>query len=628
MKTIIFTLLAVLTILGYDLSAQVNGYAQVTAVNVHNNVLTVSNVNQVYGNFEVGKKVIVYHTQGNVVSNLSNNSSYGQIGNIGNTGRIEIAVVKNIVYTSGIPTTIELLQSLSYTPEISSNSRIQVITYPEFINYSTINNISALPWDGNIGGVAAFRVIGNLTLNHNITADGAGFRGGVKSSNISDACNNTTYRSSDSKFSTKGEGIYRVSSNTHLYAMGSLANGGGGGNTHNAGGGGGSNFSAGGEGGLGWECTSSAGGVGGNSLGSLVNGDVVVAFLGGGGGGGQQNNGCASDGANGGGLIMIEADSIIVNSTNVRISANGQSAANTTGNDGAGAGGAGGSLIIKTKGVKVLQAKAASLLISANGGNGGSVIHPDSHGAGGGGGTGLLKYVDADLTMISGVSISIVHGTSGVDDNKITPRISAKNGGSSPGLIYYNGNISLPVELIEQKAECIDQGVLISWTTASEVNNDYFQIEKSEDLKVWNVVDVVKGNGNSNSVVNYQLIDPKVNSNTSYYRIKQVDYDGKFEYFQILSVSCEKNSGILEIVNTINSDNNLLVHVKTYNNETIYASLYDINGKLISKISKEQSGNDSITPITFGLNAVNGVYVVVVEQSAERVTKKIVFSNN
>ena len=103
--------------MGNYLFSQINGYARVTSIDVNKKILAVANVNQAHGSFEIGKKVIVYHTQGKVVSNLWNNSSYGQIGTIGNTGRIEIAIVKNITYTFGVPSSIELTQSLSYAPE-------------------------------------------------------------------------------------------------------------------------------------------------------------------------------------------------------------------------------------------------------------------------------------------------------------------------------------------------------------------------------------------------------------------------------------------------------------------------------------------------------------------------------
>jgi len=626
MKAIIYTLLIAVSMIGNTLNAQVNAYAQVTVIK-NNTLLTVNNVNQTYGTFAINKKVIIYHTQGNVVSNLSNNSSYGQIGTIRNTGRFEVAVIKNITYTAGVPVSIELTSSLAFVPEINGNSRIQIISYPEFAGYVTTSKINALPWDGNVGGVVAFRVIGNLLLNHDISADGAGFRGGLTSIDANDACNNSTYRINDSKYAEKGEGIYRTTSNTNKYAMGRLSNGAGGANPHNAGGGGGGNFSAGGSGGFGWQCVSGSDGLGGGSLSNQIISDVTIAYLGGGGGGGHQNNGSASDGANGGGLIIIEADSVIVNAGNIHISANGLTAKNTGGKDGAGGGGAGGSVVLKVKGFRLPQANVTSLTISANGGNGGNAVSVDSHGGGGGGGTGLLKYIDANVENITGIAIAVNPGAPGVDNNTANPRISATAGINTPGIIGYGGNVNLPVEMLEQKVKCTSTGAVITWATATEVNNDYFQIEKSLDLKEWKFVNVVKGAGNSNSVVNYELKDENTGENVTYYRVKQVDYDGKYEYFDVLSILCKLGNSSLEIIGLNATDNNLNVYVKTDGFEPVKASLYDMNGKVIatSEIARPEEGANFVQFVT---NVVNGIYIVVIEQNKTRVSKKVMIGKN
>ena len=390
--------------------------------------------------------------------------------------------------------------------------------------------------------------------------------------------------------------------------------------------GGGGNFSAGGAGGIGWECGFSAGGIGGTTLYNQITGNVVVAFFGGGGGGGQQNNNYASNGANGGGLIMIEADSIIVNSGNIRISANGLNAANTTGEDGAGAGGAGGSLIIKTKGVRVDVAKPATLLFSANGGNGGNVNHSILHGGGGGGGTGLIKYVNTDLTDVAGVTTTTKAGNAGVDDNSATPRITAQNGENKSGLIFYPGNISLPVELVDQKVICTQKGALISWTTATEVNNDYFQIEKSKDAKVWKNFDILKGTGNSNSLVHYEFLDNQLSENATYYRIKQVDYDGEYEYFPTLSILCNESTYAFEIIGYKFSGNHLDVSLKTDDADNIKITLCDISGKKIASYTVNNP-DKGVNSIQQEVHVINGVYILIVEQNNTRVSKKLIVCN-
>jgi hypothetical protein len=103
-------------------------------------------------------------------------------------------------------------------------------------------------------------------------------------------------------------------------------------------------------------------------------------------------------------------------------------------------------------------------------------------------------------------------------------------------------NNPLPVTLTSFTAEC-DNGIpLLKWTTASEQNSDYFQIERSRDGINWTPVSKVQGMGNSNTTKNYQFYDMSSGSNfEGYYRLKQVDFDGNFEYFNPKYILCGSN---------------------------------------------------------------------------------------
>ena len=69
----------------------------------------------------------------------------------------------------------------------------------------------------------------------------------------------------------------------------------------------------------------------------------------------------------------------------------------------------------------------------------------------------------------------------------------------------------------------------LTWSTASEINNDYFTIERSQNGVYFQEFDIVEGAGNSTHKINYSLIDRDPFDGISYYRLKQTDYDGKFE---------------------------------------------------------------------------------------------------
>ncbi|MFN3916588.1 MAG: T9SS type A sorting domain-containing protein [Flavobacteriales bacterium] len=94
----------------------------------------------------------------------------------------------------------------------------------------------------------------------------------------------------------------------------------------------------------------------------------------------------------------------------------------------------------------------------------------------------------------------------------------------------------LPVELIYFKAEAKGNIIKINWATASEINNERFEIEKSKNGVTWEVAEKKPGLGSSSSVVYYTLNDNNPYYGLSYYRLKQVDYDGSYSYSQIVAV--------------------------------------------------------------------------------------------
>lgn len=99
--------------------------------------------------------------------------------------------------------------------------------------------------------------------------------------------------------------------------------------------------------------------------------------------------------------------------------------------------------------------------------------------------------------------------------------------------------ILLPIELESFTAYCDNNSILVSWTTSSEINNDFFTIEKSEDLEDWYSIANINGNGNSNSILNYSFNDFTPTTGTIYYRLKQTDFNGNYKYFGPISLSCE-----------------------------------------------------------------------------------------
>lgn len=97
----------------------------------------------------------------------------------------------------------------------------------------------------------------------------------------------------------------------------------------------------------------------------------------------------------------------------------------------------------------------------------------------------------------------------------------------------------LPVELVDFTAEEIDENVMLKWNTASETNNSHFQIQRSIDGNRFDYLDIVEGAGTTNNTTYYSFEDKSPLNGRSYYRLKQIDLDGSFEYSPIRQVYLE-----------------------------------------------------------------------------------------
>ncbi|NQX98867.1 MAG: T9SS type A sorting domain-containing protein, partial [Flavobacteriales bacterium] len=137
-------------------------------------------------------------------------------------------------------------------------------------------------------------------------------------------------------------------------------------------------------------------------------------------------------------------------------------------------------------------------------------------------------------------------------------------------------NNPLPVTLINFNAR-INSGVTkLTWTTASEINNDYFTLEKSKDGSHFFSFSEQAGAGNSNNTLNYYDIDENPYKGVSYYRLKQTDFNGDFEYSKIVTINNIKEGTITAFPNPVK---NILTFTNISNNDNI--KVYASNGQII-----------------------------------------------
>lgn len=97
--------------------------------------------------------------------------------------------------------------------------------------------------------------------------------------------------------------------------------------------------------------------------------------------------------------------------------------------------------------------------------------------------------------------------------------------------------ITTPIELMSFKAIPVGEKIKLKWKTACEINNEYFTIEKTNDLINWEIIKIIKGSLNSTQITNYQFEDKTPFNGNNYYRLKQTDTDGTFTYSEIICCS-------------------------------------------------------------------------------------------
>ena len=179
----------------------------------------------------------------------------------------------------------------------------------------------------------------------------------------------------------------------------------------------------------------------------------------------------------------------------------------------------------------------------------------------------------------------------------------------------------LPIELTSWKGTCEGNEVKLSWTTATESNNDYFTIEKSRDALAWETIGEVDAVGNSISETQYGFNDDRTDG-LAYYRLSQTDNDGTNVVFDVIAAGCDANS--TEIVNAWADGVNVNVLVSSTQAGVYDLHLMDAAGKnMVTRTS--QAINKNFTQLTFGKNGVaRGMYTITLQNNDNVMSRRIV----
>lgn len=184
----------------------------------------------------------------------------------------------------------------------------------------------------------------------------------------------------------------------------------------------------------------------------------------------------------------------------------------------------------------------------------------------------------------------------------------------------------LPIELLDFFAVSKENYIELNWVTASETNNDYFEILRSLDGKVFKSIGTVDGAGDSNNILYYSFNDDLPINGVLYYQLKQVDTNGVFENSRIIRVDFNKSIAAFDVRVFPNpvKDYNFEIEMTSSNEESdVNIRITDLVGKVY--LNKVYTANELLNKLMMSKSGLSGgIYIISLQQAGNKIQKKII----
>ncbi|MEN0004853.1 MAG: T9SS type A sorting domain-containing protein [Bacteroidota bacterium] len=190
---------------------------------------------------------------------------------------------------------------------------------------------------------------------------------------------------------------------------------------------------------------------------------------------------------------------------------------------------------------------------------------------------------------------------------------------SSRGTLNTTQSI-LPVELLDFKATLIDEQVLVSWSTLTEINNAFMVVERSNDGTKFQEIGRVDGAGTTNIPQYYQLMDPAPAKGANYYRLRQVDFDGTTAYSPVVVIQVDVEGIGFKVFPTLTAD---WFTVAT-NNITQPATLVTIFNALGQQVAQYQIAEENQSLLLNSAGWAPGQYFIHLEVNNETFVERLI----
>ena len=188
------------------------------------------------------------------------------------------------------------------------------------------------------------------------------------------------------------------------------------------------------------------------------------------------------------------------------------------------------------------------------------------------------------------------------------------------------GGNPLPIELATFTANLDNKNVVVDWTTQSELNNDYFNIERSKDNVHYETIATVRGAATSTEEHSYTYTDHNPYTGTSYYRLKQTDFDGHFTYFLPVSV-LNKNTSVFNVYPNPTKGYDINLSCSGCDLKSYKISVKDINGKTIPFDTRASENYGELKlDIDESYRTFGSMYIIQASNGDETVRQKIMIN--
>jgi len=185
-------------------------------------------------------------------------------------------------------------------------------------------------------------------------------------------------------------------------------------------------------------------------------------------------------------------------------------------------------------------------------------------------------------------------------------------------------NNPLPIELLSFDGRYNGESVDLEWTTQTEINNDYFTIERSANGKEFYPISEVEGAGNSVEALRYAIQDLEPIEGVSYYRLKQTDYDGTYTYSEMVAIEIIRDHKNFKIDFIHSAETQVNVFIDGGEAYLTSLEVYDVTGRLV--YSKALAGNQNVRNVPIpGHNLSQGIFYVRISDGQKAETAKFVY---